>query len=132
MNTQLKAFNLIEILTVLAIIGILILAVLPNHGSVIAKAKAVEAKTNLAHIHSLQKMYFYEHSKYAPELMTIDFEPSLDIESGGSANYKFEIVESSSAGFLARAEAVVDFDGDGVFNVWEIDQKKNLKEIVKD
>jgi len=27
---------------------------------------------------------------------------------------------------------VVDFDGDGEYNVWEIDQDKNLKETVKD
>jgi type IV pilus assembly protein PilE len=31
-----------------------------------------------------------------------------------------------------KAITVTDFDGDGVFNVWEIDQDKSLKEIVKD
>ena len=35
-------------------------------------------------------------------------------------------------GFKAQAVSVVDFDKDGVFNVWEIDQDKNLKETVKD
>jgi len=132
MSTRLKAFNLIEILTVLAIIGILILAVMPNYNSVVNKAKATEAKINLGHIHLLQTGFFQENSKYAAELSQIDFEPELDIESGGNAKYKFEILESSNNSFIARAVAVVDFDGDGVFNVWEIDQKKNLKETVKD
>lgn len=32
----------------------------------------------------------------------------------------------------AIATAVVDFDGDGIYNVWEINQDKELKEITKD
>lgn len=35
-------------------------------------------------------------------------------------------------GFRATATAVVDFDGDGTYNVWEINQDKELKETVKD
>jgi len=27
---------------------------------------------------------------------------------------------------------VVDFDSDGIYNVWEINEKKDLKEITKD
>jgi type IV pilus assembly protein PilE len=41
-------------------------------------------------------------------------------------------VEATDRGFKAQAIAVVDFDKDGVFNVWEIDQDKNLRETVKD
>ena len=31
-----------------------------------------------------------------------------------------------------RATSVVDFDGDGAFNVWEIDQSQDLVEVTKD
>ena len=48
------------------------------------------------------------------------------------ANYKIEIVESSSNSFKIRATSVVDFNQNGVFNTWEIDQEQNLKEITKD
>lgn len=51
---------------------------------------------------------------------------------GGNANYRIEIVRPDERGFRATATAVVDFDGDGVYNVWEIDQDKELKEITKD
>jgi type IV pilus assembly protein PilE len=43
-----------------------------------------------------------------------------------------EIVEAGPNGFKAKATAVVDFDSDGQFDAWEIDQDKNLTETIKD
>lgn len=129
---RLKAFNLIEILVVLAIIGILILVALPNHTSTISKAKAVEAKTQLQHLHSLQKMYFFENSKYSAAMEEVGFEHPTLISDGGTANYTIEIKDAGLTTFKATATAIVDFDGDGVFNVWEIDHDKKLKETIKD
>ena len=42
------------------------------------------------------------------------------------------IMEADEKGFKARATAVVDFDRDGTYDIWEIDQDKNLRQIVKD
>ena len=50
----------------------------------------------------------------------------------GKSNYMVGILDASTVGFKARATAVVDFDGDGEFNIWEIDEKNNLIEIIKD
>lgn len=131
-NNKLKAFSLTELLVVLVIIGILILLALPNLMPLITKAKSTEAKTNLAHIKTLQKTYFYEHSKYADNLEDIGYEANKSVEEGGNANYSYEIVEASTSGFVARATAIVDFDGDGQKNVWQIDQDEKLEETVKD
>lgn len=53
-------------------------------------------------------------------------------DAADNANYRIEIVEAGETGFKAQAISVVDFDKDGQFNVWEIDQDKKLKEVVKD
>ncbi len=131
-DKKLSAFTLTELLVVLVIIGILILLALPNLMPLISKAKSTEAKMQLKHVHTLEKSYFYMHSKYSDDLQEIGFEQQKLVTDDGNANYQIEIVEASVSGFKAKATAVVDFDGDGNFNVWEIDQDKNLKEVVKD
>jgi type IV pilus assembly protein PilE len=129
---KVPAFNMQELLVVLVIIGILILIALPNLMPIISKTKAIEAKNNLVHLYGLQRNYFFMYSKYSNDLNTIDFLSEPTVKNGGSANYEYEIIEATNNSFTAKAIAVTDFDGDGVFNVWEIDQNKNLKEVVKD
>jgi type IV pilus assembly protein PilE len=131
LQKRVKAYTLTEILVVLCIIGILILLALPNFLPQIAKAKALEAKTQLTHVQTLELSYFYEHSKYSKDLNEIGFlQDKLVTDSkDGRANYRIEIVSATNTAFTARATAVVDINGNGIFNVWEIDQDKNLKEI---
>lgn len=131
---KVKAYTLTEILVVLVIIGILVLLALPNLLPLITKAKSTEAKVQLQHVSSLQQTYFYEKSKYSTDLAEIGFiQEKLTTEGqDGRANYKIEVVKATNNAYLARATAVTDFDGDGTFNVWEIDQDKNLKETVAD
>jgi type IV pilus assembly protein PilE len=117
---------------VLAIIGILVLLALPNFKSVISKAKSTEAKIQLGHLHSLQENYFYIHSRYTENIDDVGFEQQTLITDGGNANYKIEIIEATNNSFRAIATAVADFDGDGIYNVWEINQDKKLEEIEKD
>ena len=129
---SLKAFTLTEILVVLIIVGILILLALPNLMPLITKAKSTEAKLQLQHVYTLEKNFFYEKSKYSKELSEISFEQSKLATEGGQANYRIEIIEASSSTFRARATAVVDFDGNGSYNTWEIDQDQHLTETSKD
>jgi type IV pilus assembly protein PilE len=130
--TKVPGFTLTELLIALVIIGILVLLALPNLMPLISKAKGTEAQLQLEHVYTLEKNYYYMHSKYSSDLKEIDFEQAKLATEGGAANYKIEITESSTKTFSARAISVVDFDNDGTMNMWEINQDKNLKETTKD
>lgn len=131
-HKRVSGFTITEILIVLAIIGFLVAIAMPKQTSVVAKAKATEAKLQLKQVHSLQKTYFFEHSKYASSLSDIGFEQVQLSTEGGSANYRIEITSASANSFTARAIAVVDFDQDGQMNVWEVNQNNQIKEITQD
>ncbi|MDO5968992.1 type II secretion system protein [Flavivirga aquimarina] len=129
---HLKAYSMSEILVVLCIIGILIYLVVPNQTSVVTSAKSIEAQNMLSMIHGLEKSHFYRHSKYTTDFNELGFEEALTIDKGGQAVYKIEVIEASMNTFKATATALQDFDGDGVYNTWQIDQDRILKETIKD
>lgn len=129
---KVPALNLQETLIVLAIIGILLLLALPNLMPLISKAKSIEAQTQLKALYNSQTTYRYMYSKYSSDINELDFLPPKTVKENGTANYRYQIVEATDSNFKARAEAVTDFDGDGVLNVWEIDENGNPKQVVKD
>jgi type IV pilus assembly protein PilE len=129
---KLKSFNLQEMLIVLAIIGILLLLALPNLMPLITKAKSVEAQTQLKFIYNSQKQYHFMYSKYTTDFKDIDFDAPKTVKEDGSANYIYEIINASNSNFKAQATAVTDFNNNGIYNVWAVNENGVVKEIVKD
>ncbi len=132
LKKKVPAYNLQELLVVLVIIGILILIAMPNFTGIINTAKSTEAKTNLTAIKSFQSSHRFMHNSYARELDKIDFIPPKTTKEGGNANYVYEILHANTTSFTARATALEDWDGDGIKNVWEINQDGKLIEVTKD
>ncbi len=131
LTKKIDAFTLTELLVVLVIVGILLLLALPNLMPLITRAHSTEARTQLGHAQTLQKTYFYEYAKYSDDLESIGFEQA-ELKPTGNANYRISILEVSNSGFIIEAESVVDFDQDGTFNKWQIDQDRKLEEVVRD
>ncbi|MEO1437947.1 MAG: prepilin-type N-terminal cleavage/methylation domain-containing protein [Bacteroidota bacterium] len=132
MKKQFKAFTLTEIMVVLVIVGILVLLALPNLQGLFGEAYAVEAKTNLKYLYERQQNFRNLEFRYTDDLNALRFETQKTKSEGGNAVYAYEIMNADKTGFIAQATAVEDFDGDGVFNIWQIDQSGNLQEIVAD
>ena len=127
-----EGFSLTELMVVLVIIGILALLALPRFTSITTKAKAAEAKQMLSLVHTLQESYRLEYDLYASNLAQTGFEPSLLITDGGTARYAISIEDASPASYIAVATSVVDFDKDGVFNVWQVDESGRISERTPD
>jgi len=127
-----SGYSLTELMIVLVVIGILALLALPKFMNVTTKAKMTEAKTQLKHLHTLQTAYYYERDTYADRLASLGFEPSTLITDGGNARYRIAIDESGRSGYRATATSVVDYDNDGTFNVWAVDETGTIEQVTPD
>jgi len=131
-SRKVKGMTLIELLLVLALVGILLSMAVPKLMPLIGRTKSLEAQMQLKHLLTLEKNYFYINSKYSGNLDDVGFEQSKLVTENGKANYKIEVTEASNKGFTARAVSVTDFDQDGQLNAWQINQDEEIKELIKD
>lgn len=121
-----------ELMVVLVIIGVLVLLALPKLMPLVTKAKTTEAKLMLKQVYTLQQSYKFEHDRYSTVLSEISFEQEILTAEGGQARYKIDIVSADEKTFTAQATSTVDFDDDGTFNVWAVDQTGAIKEKIPD
>ena len=70
-----KGFTLIELMIVVAIIGILAALAIPNFMKFQARSKQSEAKSNLKSVFTAEKSYYAEHDTYSPYVADIGFAP---------------------------------------------------------
>ena len=121
-----------ELLIAMAIIGILSALSVPVFLPLISRTKSTEAKLQLRHVLMLEKNNFYINSKYTMDVNELGYEQAKLVTADGNANYKIDILDASVNNFTAKATAVVDFDGDGQYNVWQITADEKLKEVTPD
>ena len=87
-NTQ-SGFSLVELMVVVAIIGILATIAIPKVNKFIAKARQAEAQVNLSSMYTFDKNFYVEFQGYTNDFAAMGFSPEGKIRYnsgfGGSA-----------------------------------------------
>ena len=124
-------FTLIELMIVVAIIGILAAIAIPNFLRFQLKAKSSEGKTNLAAIRTAEESFFAEFNRYVSadaspaaigDNVKVDFVDAGPVGAGFGTlgwqpegqvyfNYAVEVPTASNVEFTATAAANIDANG---------------------
>lgn len=115
-KSQVGGFTLIELMIVVAIIGLLAAIAFPNFLNYQCKARQSEAKYSLGIILTSQESYLAEYDMYASTLGSISFSQKP------AAKYSYSILNATSSVFTAQALATIN----SKIDAWEIDQDGDL------
>ena len=143
-----KGFTLIELMIVVAIIGILAAIAIPDFLKFQAKAKQSECKTNLGAVFTTQVAYFGENNTYGGGS---DCFIDLAWEPEGDSIYSYfcaeDVIPNPNRGADASGESVAgvetttnaftvgcagNVDNDDLFDHWTMSDAKRLKNTVPD
>ncbi len=121
-----KGFTLIELMIVVAIVGILAAIAIPNYFNYVAKSQQAEAKTNLGAIYVGMLAYTAPQGNdgFSGANMT-----NIGFTTDGTLRYNYSLVNVTTLTFTAQAKGISDrVNGD----TWEINEEKELNDLVKD
>ncbi len=129
-------FTLVELMIVVAIIGILAMIAIPNFLNMRQKTKVAEAKSNLGAIRVTEHAYFAEYNTFVgnqPYIPDRTSDPQarfpwtpgsrfsiLGFAPEGSLYFSYGLQGVDYPADAFTAQATTDLDGDGTWSVWAI------------
>ncbi|MDF1554117.1 MAG: prepilin-type N-terminal cleavage/methylation domain-containing protein [Deferrisomatales bacterium] len=123
-----NGFTLVELMIVVAILGILAAIAVPTYRGYVATAKQSEAKANLETLRLLEEQYFADNRTYLAGADTAALIANLPgFEPGNVADllyvYKVEAGTSGDIATSFRATATAGANATGVFTINEKNEK---------
>ena len=130
-------FSLVELMVVVAIIGVLSALAVPRFRTFQAKARQAEAKSNLAFLYTLQHSYFGDNDKFAPMEATgqgscPENELGFVLKPCRSARYVYSsgssdtAVDFTAVAVSGKGSANKILTGCQAADSWQIDEEKCL------
>ncbi|WP_281174002.1 type IV pilin protein [Andreprevotia chitinilytica] len=96
-------FTLIEIMTVLAIMGILVAIALPAYQTYVRKSRRAVAKTALLDLSSRQEKYYSLNNAYATNLTTLGYSSnSVSLPDSTSNYYALSFSSATATAYTAQ------------------------------
>lgn len=136
-----SGFTLIELMIVVAIIGILAAIAIPNFNNFVAKTKKSEAKSNLGAIYNCELSYYAEYDTYSTSFALIRWVPvgTLKYYTYTIGSELYGIGDPVPAGITPGADTISfsayswgNLDQDVTYDIWQMDETKNLKNQIDD
>ncbi|MCM8776705.1 MAG: prepilin-type N-terminal cleavage/methylation domain-containing protein [Candidatus Omnitrophica bacterium] len=101
-----KGFTLVELMTVVIIVGVLAAISIAIYRAQVKKAMASEGAALLGSVLTAQKVYYAEHNEYT------DDTDELGVDAVGNKYFtSYSITDADANGFTAETEGTGDADG---------------------
>lgn len=132
-----RGFSLVELMVVVAIIGVLAALAIPRFKTFQAKARQSEAKTNLAHLFTLEQSYHGDNDTYialgegeecSANLLGFQFDNCSGTTTSKNKRYYYSVTDVSSEKFLGHAQSSAGGENKIIpgcsTDHWTVDQTK--------
>ncbi|MGZ3773190.1 MAG: type IV pilin protein [Pseudobdellovibrionaceae bacterium] len=106
-----RGFSLVELMVVVAIIGILASIAVPSVNRYMAKARQTEAKTNLSSLYTAEKAFLAEYNTYTGGFQVIGYTPEGNLRYNvGFTGEGVTCATLNTYGYTATCPATIHFN----------------------